>query len=235
MSSDITSIIGFAVLFLVVYVILYRPVLRMLGERPAGTRSSFDSTQHAGEDCASIEPQGESYGGGESRRPRIAWHRDKLLLITVAGVLVADQLSKYLVKGSLVLHESWPSEGFFRLTYGTNTGMAFGLMPNQTLILIFASAIAIAFLYYFYRTQALPSRLLRTAIGLQLGGAFGNLVDRLTTGRVVDFIDVGWWPIFNLADSSIVIGIALLAVVILTGRGGLFEVAAGDKSLVAEE
>ena len=63
----------------------------------------------------------------------------------------------------------------------------------------------------------MPSPLLRLAIGLQLGGAFGNLIDRLRTGAVVDFIDVGWWPIFNIADSSIVVGMTVLIAVLLLG------------------
>lgn len=135
---------------------------------------------------------------------------DKILLGTVIGAFAIDQLSKEIVRSTLSQHESWPSEGFFRITYGTNTGTAFGLLPNQTTLLIVASVIAIGFLFYFYRTHAMPSRLLRFAIGLQLGGAFGNLIDRVMAGEVVDFIDVGPWPIFNLADSSIVVGIFIL-------------------------
>ena len=74
--------------------------------------------------------------------------------------------------------------------------------PNQTTLLIVVSLVAIGFLFYFYRAHAMPSLVLRFAIGLQLGGAFGNLIDRVLNGEVVDFIDVGPWPIFNLADSS---------------------------------
>lgn len=143
-----------------------------------------------------------------------------MLLLTIPVVLSADQLSKYLVRTNLRLGESWPSEGVFRLTYGTNTGSAFGLFPNQTVILTVASVLAIGFLIYFYRVHALPRPLLRLAIGLQLGGALGNLIDRLRAGAVVDFIDVGWWPVFNLADSSIVVGMALLvSILVLSDRG----------------
>jgi signal peptidase II len=149
--------------------------------------------------------------------PRLAWFRDMLLPATIIVVFIADQLSKYAITSTLALHESWPAEGFFRITHGTNTGTAFGLFPNQTAVLVVLSLFAIAFLVYFYRTEALSSRLLRFAIGLQLGGAFGNLVDRVRAGEVVDFIDVGWWPIFNLADSSIVVGIAVLMSVVVLG------------------
>ncbi|MCH8064037.1 MAG: signal peptidase II [Chloroflexi bacterium] len=146
------------------------------------------------------------------RAPEIgrSWYKDWLLLSTVPTVLFLDQISKLIIKNTLVLGESWPAEGLFRITYGTNTGTAFGLFPNQTVFLIIASFIAIGFLVYFYRAHALPRPMLRFAIGLQLGGALGNLLDRIFYGSVVDFIDVGWWPIFNLADSSIVVGMAIL-------------------------
>ena len=144
-----------------------------------------------------------------------ALYRDKILLGTVIGAFVLDQASKRIITSWLALGESWPSEGFFRITYGTNSGTAFGLFPNHTTLLIVVSLVAIGFLFYFYRAHAMPSLLLRFAIGLQLGGAFGNLIDRVLNGKVVDFIDVGPWPIFNLADSSIVVGIFILMAVFL--------------------
>ncbi len=128
---------------------------------------------------------------------------------------MADQLSKLFIKTNFQLGQSWPHEGFLRLTYATNTGTAFGLLRNQTMFLILASIIAVGFLVYFYRTHAVVRPVLRLSIGLQLGGAFGNLIDRLTEGAVVDFIDVGWWPIFNIADSSIVVGMTILIVTLL--------------------
>jgi signal peptidase II len=146
----------------------------------------------------------------EPGRARRSWYSDRILLIVVGVVLALDQLTKYLVRENLRLYESWPEEGFFRLTHGLNSGTAFGLFPNQTMFLIIFSAGAIGFIYYFYRSHAMPSRLLRLAMGLQLGGALGNLLDRVRSGAVVDFLDVGRWPIFNLADSAIVIGITML-------------------------
>lgn len=140
---------------------------------------------------------------------------DRLLLLTIAVVFAADQITKFIIKSNMRIGESWPSEGLVRITHGTNTGTAFGLFPNQTLFLIFASLIAIGFLVYFYRAYALPKPILRFAIGLQLGGAFGNLFDRIAFGAVTDFIHVGWWPIFNIADSSICVGMATLAIVVI--------------------
>lgn len=153
----------------------------------------------------------------QDRRPdpaatggRPSFIRDWILLGTVVGVFALDQATKRLIDAALDLGESWPSEGFIRITYGTNSGTAFGLFPNQTPLLIVVSIVAIGFLVYFYRAHAMPSVLLRIAIGLQLGGAFGNLIDRVRAGTVTDFIDVGPWPIFNIADSSIVVGIVIL-------------------------
>ena len=160
------------------------------------------------------EPNSEAQLSGEVAE-RLNWYRDWILLLTIPTVFVADQITKFAIKGTLRLGESWPTEGLIRLTHGANTGTAFGLLPNQTLFLIFASIIAIGFLFYFYRAYALPRPILRLAIGLQLGGAFGNLFDRVAFGAVTDFIDVGWWPIFNIADSSICVGMAALIVVLL--------------------
>lgn len=163
------------------------------------------------------ERRAEGVQGLGRRRGHAPWYRDPLLLLTTAVVFTVDQVSKYLVSSNMYLGQSWPREGLFRITYGLNTGTIFGLFPNQTLVLTAASLVAILFLVYFYRTQALPSPWLRLSVGLQLGGAFGNLLDRLRLGAVVDFLDVGWWPIFNLADSSIVVGITILALYVLLG------------------
>ena len=204
---EAVRIIGFAALFAVVYAILYRPVLRMLESEKRDEEPDITSDQESGR-------EGEDHGSA-----RTPWYRDRIMLSVAAVVFIADQVTKYIVKTNMDLYESWPSEGLVRITYGTNSGTAFGLFPDQTLVLIITSLLAIGFIYYFYRSHALPSRVLRLAIGLQLGGAFGNLLDRVRLGSVVDFIDIGWWPIFNLADSSIVTGIGLLALVIfLTPR-----------------
>ncbi len=141
---------------------------------------------------------------------RFAWYGDPILLLTVPAVFLLDQGTKYLAKSLLSYGQSWPEDSPFRFTHVTNSGTAFGLFTNATPLLIVASIVAIGFLVYFYRTHGAPLPLLRFAIGLQLGGAFGNLTDRLTSGAVVDFIGLAWWPVFNLADSSIVVGISIL-------------------------
>jgi len=99
------------------------------------------------------------------RAPEInrSWYKDWLLLSTVPTVLILDQISKLVIKSTMVLGQSWPAQGFVRITYGTNTGTAFGLFPNQTVFLIVASFIAIGFLAYFYRIHAVPRPMLRCA------------------------------------------------------------------------
>ena len=162
------------------------------------------------------------------RQTPVALFRDWLLLVPLVGVIVLDQATKQIVKSNLDLYEAWPTEGFFRIVYRTNSGTAFGLFPGQTVTLILLSVFAIGFLFYFYRTRALSYPMLRLALGLQLGGAVGNLIDRLRHGAVVDFIDVGPWPTFNVADSSIVVGIFLLAVMLAfsgAAKGGEREAA----------
>ncbi len=151
-----------------------------------------------------------AFDGEKNIEEGSSWYRDRYLLPIIATVFIVDQVTKLLVRNNLRLYESWPEEGPIRITRGLNTGTAFGLLPDQTTFLIIASIVAIGFLYFFYRTQVRSDSWLRFAIALQLGGALGNLSDRVFAGAVTDFIDVGPWPIFNIADSSIVIGIVIL-------------------------
>ena len=200
-----------------------------------------------GQDGSGSAPGAAGTGDGRDERPQpesnvveaapveharlwTPWYRDWLLPVTVSTVLIADQVTKYVVKQNLGLYESWPAEGLIRITHGTNSGTIWGLFPNETFLLIVASFFAIGFLYYFYRSQAFQSRILRLAVGLQLGGAVGNLIDRIRLGEVVDFIDVGWWPVFNLADSSIVVGIAILLAIVWLGRDAPSESATSEGS-----
>lgn len=149
------------------------------------------------------------------------WSRHQPIAILFMGVLVLDQFTKYLVSSFLLPGDSIPSWGIFHITYTTNTGSAFGLFPNQTFFLIIASVIGIAILALFYRSHPYSGPWFKVSLGLQLGGACGNLTDRALLGHVVDFIEVGWWPVFNIADASIVTGIIILAaMVFLAERGG---------------
>ena len=148
-------------------------------------------------------------------RSKLSWYRDWILLSTIPTVFILDQITKLLVKSNFYLGQSWPAEGFLRLTYVTNTGTAFGLLRHQTTFLIFASLVAVGFLVYISRAKAVYMPILRLSIGLQLGGASGNILDRIVYGSVIDFFDVGWWPVFNIADSSIVVGMVIMITTLL--------------------
>jgi signal peptidase II len=135
---------------------------------------------------------------------------DPIPWIVMLSALLIDQLTKWLTIENLARGESWPADGFFRFTHAWNTGTAFSLFQGQGDILTWVSVAAVAVLAWIYKSIANPPWVLRIAFGLQLGGAIGNLVDRFRLGHVTDFIDVGPWPIFNIADSSILVGIALM-------------------------
>lgn len=124
-------------------------------------------------------------------------------------------MSKYLVLRRLSLGESWsPVPGldqWISVTHVINPGAAFGLFPDQGgLFVVIAIVVVVAILAYY---RYLPSHnwLVRFSLGLQLGGALGNLADRLQYGYVIDFIDFKIWPVFNLADVAIVTGVGILA------------------------
>jgi len=152
---------------------------------------------------------------GPEANPRKPIYKDLLLLQLAALVFLLDQFSKFLVREFLAFREAYPAEGFFRITHSHNTGSAFGILQDQNGPLILVSLIGITVLALIYRSQRRPANLLRLSLGLQMGGAAGNLLDRVLLGHVIDFIDVGTWPIFNLADASIVTGLVMLAFLFL--------------------
>ena len=154
----------------------------------------------------------------QSRKDRTPIYRDWTLLQLAALSLALDQLTKFVVRQTLEWHHSWPVYGFFRFTHVQNTGSAFGLFQGNNLPLLIVSLVGVGVLAYIYRTQERPGILMRVSIALMLGGALGNLVDRIWQGHVTDFIDIGPWPVFNLADSSIVVGLAILAWVLVMNR-----------------
>ena len=134
------------------------------------------------------------------------------------AVLVLDQLTKSWVRASMSLNETIPVIGdVVRLTYIHNEGAAFGLSlgANSSRIFLVLATIASALVLYLLLTSPPGERLQRVALALILGGALGNIFDRIRWSMVVDFIQVGvaghFWPIFNVADSAVTIGAVLLA------------------------
>ena len=150
---------------------------------------------------------------------RIPIYRDFTLLQLAVIFFLIDQFTKFLARAYLPYGYSWPWRGFFRFTHTENTGSIFGILQGQNTPLIFVSCIGVLVLIMVYYSQPRPTNLLRFSLALQLGGAFGNLLDRLRLGAVTDFIDVGPWPVFNLADASIVTGLLLLVWVLLRAGG----------------
>ena len=148
----------------------------------------------------------------------MSWYKDWLFYTLVIGVFVFDQVTKAIIRSSLSLGDSWPEEGIFRIVHGLNTGSAFGLFAGFTNLLVVASIIGIVFILIVFLKQNNSVIWLRLSLGLIVGGALGNLFDRVKDGAVVDFISVGWWPAFNIADSSISVGMCLLLVTMLLGE-----------------
>lgn len=138
------------------------------------------------------------------------------LLAIAAGVILFDQITKAYVVAHLGYRESWmPIEAiapFFRFTHIRNTGAAFGLFPDGGTIFLIIALVVSALILYFYRQLPRGQWLFRFALGLQLGGALGNAIDRVRQGYVVDFLHVEFWPVFNVADSAVVVGVLLFAV-----------------------
>ena len=135
--------------------------------------------------------------------------KDKYIFPVFLFVFISDQITKYSVYKNMSLGESIPAEGIIRITYARNTGMAFSLFENFGIILLILSLIIASILIIYLFTIDKPRVLIRIFSGLVVGGALGNILDRIRFGYVNDFIDVGWWPVFNIADSSITIAIGI--------------------------
>jgi len=132
--------------------------------------------------------------------------------IITLSVILLDQLTKYLVQRFLSEGDSVPIiKGLFHLTYYRNPGAAFNILLHQTEFFIVITIIVMAVIIYFFRQLPREKILARTALALQLGGAGGNLIDRVSGGYVVDFLDFRVWPVFNIADSAIVVGVLILS------------------------
>lgn len=127
-------------------------------------------------------------------------------------IILLDQLIKYLISKYMRPSQSIPLiKNFLYLTYIKNTGAGFGILKGSNTILIFTSLIIIGIIL-FYFDRIIKEKPIHIPIALILGGAIGNLIDRLFLGYVIDFIDFRVWPTFNLADSCITIGALWLVV-----------------------
>ena len=154
----------------------------------------------------------------DHRNPFQHW----LIIIIVLTIVTLDQVSKYAIRINLELHESVTIlVERLNLIYIENTGAAFGFLSNvsfpfKTTILVFAAIIALLYIAFYMVTLPSSQWLARTGLSCILGGAMGNLIDRVRTGAVVDFIDLYWrewhfWA-FNVADTAITVGVIVMII-----------------------
>ncbi len=144
--------------------------------------------------------------------------RYRTLAIITAIIMVLDQATKLYVDANFRLHETMPVvRGFFHLTYVRNKGAAFGILSDNAVRIPFfitVSIIAMIGILWYVRRIRDDQKLSLFSLSLIFSGAFGNLVDRIRLGEVIDFLDVFWqrhhWPAFNVADSAITVGVVLL-------------------------
>jgi signal peptidase II len=126
------------------------------------------------------------------------------------AAIVADQLTKHIVASQLALDDEVKVLGPFSIHHVQNSGIAFGFFASATSIVIVLTAFAVGWMLLFFARSGSRHPVLPVALGLVIGGSISNLVDRVRLGRVTDFLDLESWPAFNLADTFIVVGVAIL-------------------------
>lgn len=151
-----------------------------------------------------------------------------LFVMTVLVIVVLDQISKVYIDTHMTLHESIPViQGFFNITYVRNPGAAFGFLADSTplvraFFLIGVSIFASGLIVYYVMKMKTEDILLTYGMSLIMGGAVGNLIDRVRLGEVIDFLDVYistyHWPAFNVADSAVSIGAVILFYKLIRGQ-----------------
>lgn len=143
-----------------------------------------------------------------------------IALATVAcAALAADQVTKYIVTSKLSLDQSTHVFGSFYIHHVRNSGIAFGFFSQATPVVIVLTGAAVVWMLAFFARSGARHPILPVALGLVIGGSISNLLDRVRLGYVTDFLDLRWWPAFNLADSFIVVGVlVLLGALVLAER-----------------
>jgi len=142
-----------------------------------------------------------------------------LALAAIAlAAIAADQLTKHIVVSTLQLDEGTHVIGPLWIHHVQNSGIAFGLFSSATAVVIVLTGIAVAWMLVYFARSGGRHPILPVALGLVIGGSASNLLDRVRLGHVTDFIDLRFWPAFNLADSFIVIGVGLLLAALLAAE-----------------
>jgi len=144
------------------------------------------------------------------------WWQNVAFSLIALAVVIGDQLSKIWIRSNLAVGQSLPEGGFFRLTHIQNTGAAFGIFQNHTFPLTIVSFVGVGVIlfYTFFVCRRFPfsnNMISKAALGSILGGTVGNLIDRFNLGYVTDFIGVGTFPAFNVADSAVTVGVSVFA------------------------
>jgi len=145
------------------------------------------------------------------------YFRDYIYLLSIAGLIIAlDQWTKGVVEAQLKLGETWSPWDWLmpyaRIVHWSNTGAAFGIFQDLSILFTILPFIVVGAIIVYFPQIPAKDWPLRLALSLQMGGAIGNLIDRLTIGHVTDFISIGNFAVFNVADSAISIGVAVLVV-----------------------
>ena len=141
-----------------------------------------------------------------------------IYFLIAAGVLVFDQVTKYLIRADFALYESRPViENIFHFTYIENPGAAFGMLADKRWFFLIATSLIIIFIIYFMTVMEKEEPKANIFLAMAVGGAVGNFIDRAMKGTVTDFFDFRIWPVFNIADSFIVVGMIVAAYYVLKG------------------
>ena len=147
-------------------------------------------------------------------KPPRRFIREVTFFAIALAVVAFDQVSKFLVRTNLTIGQRMPEQGFFRVTYATNTGGVFGFFANQTFLISVVAIAGIATILALLWYAPLNKTPIRMCLAFLLGGTVGNLIDRLALGSVVDFIDIGVglyrWYTFNVADAAIVVSVIIM-------------------------
>lgn len=162
----------------------------------------------------------------KEERPLAKWRFAVFVCIGLLVVLI-DQLTKAWIRGNLAIGETFFEAGFFRIIRAENTGAIFGSFKEHTqtiIILAFIGVAVILFLLFYLRRRwpFLNDTFVLTGVSLVLGGTIGNQIDRIWLGYVTDFLDVSFWPTFNVADSASTVG-SIVVIYCLIFRSGLFK------------
>lgn len=147
------------------------------------------------------------------------------LVVIALAAAAADQATKQIVASQLAYGHAVHVVGPFSLHHVQNTGIAFGLFPNSTVVIALLTGLAVAWMIWFFARSGARHPVLPTALGLLIGGSVSNLADRIRLGHVTDFLDFKYWPAFNLADTFICVGVAILLITLVRAdreprRGG---------------